>query len=134
MPASPSTYPGVLALDGVDFTLEAGEVHVLFGENGAGKSTLISILAGVHQPTAGTIRIDGDGSRASTRCRDARKAGISAVFQEFSLVPTHDRRARTSSWATSRGAGPLVDRGAMRREAQRLFDRSGLPDRRPTRR
>src|SRR5690606_2321872 len=49
-------YPGVLALDAVDFDLRPGEVHILFGENGAGKSTLISILAGVQRPTAGEVR------------------------------------------------------------------------------
>ena len=53
-------YPGVLALDRVDFDLRPGEVHVLFGENGAGKSTLISILAGVQRPTAGAVRFRGE--------------------------------------------------------------------------
>ena len=52
-------FPGVKALDGVDFKLERGEVHVLFGENGAGKSTLISILSGLYRPTSGSLRIDG---------------------------------------------------------------------------
>jgi ABC-type sugar transport system ATPase subunit len=52
-------FPGVLALDEVDFELCAGEVHVLFGENGAGKSTLIQILAGVHTATTGSIRFRG---------------------------------------------------------------------------
>ena len=80
-------YPGVLALDAVDFDLLAGEVHVLFGENGAGKSTLISLLAGVSQPTAGSISLHGQPVRLRT-VREARGHGISAVFQEFSLVPT----------------------------------------------
>ncbi len=57
-------YPGVLALDRVDFELRAGEVHVLFGENGAGKSTLISILAGAIRPSGGEIRFRGDAGAA----------------------------------------------------------------------
>jgi ABC-type multidrug transport system ATPase subunit len=52
-------FPGVLALDGIDFHLVAGEVHVLFGENGAGKSTLIQIFAGVQRPTEGNISFRG---------------------------------------------------------------------------
>lgn len=80
-------YPGVKALEQVDFTLERGDVHVLFGENGAGKSTLISLLSGAQTPTAGTILFEG--RAVSLRSvRDARALGISGVFQEFSLVPT----------------------------------------------
>ena len=80
-------FPGVLALDQVDFELRAGEVHVLFGENGAGKSTLIQMLAGVHVPTAGSLRFRGEPLDLQG-VHHARTLGISAVFQEFSLVPT----------------------------------------------
>ena len=80
-------YPGVQALDDVDFDLCAGEVHILFGENGAGKSTLISLLAGVCRPSTGVILVNGR-EVALPSVTAARKLGISAVFQEFSLVPT----------------------------------------------
>jgi len=78
-------FPGVDALKDVSFQLRAGEVHVLFGENGAGKSTLISMLAGVHQPTSGSIRFRGQEVELAS-VHHARSLGISAVFQEFSLV------------------------------------------------
>jgi len=80
-------YPGVRALDQVDFDLRQGEVHVLFGENGAGKSTLISLLAGASQPSSGVIEFEGRPVELGS-VREARALGISAVFQEFSLVPT----------------------------------------------
>lgn len=79
-------YPGVRALSGVDFELDPGEVHVLFGENGAGKSTLIALLAGAARPTEGSIEFHGKPVTLKS-VADARQLGISAVFQEFSLVP-----------------------------------------------
>jgi ABC-type uncharacterized transport system ATPase subunit len=73
------------ALDGVDFSLRAGEVHALVGENGAGKSTLMSILYGLHAPDAGQVVLDGRPVRFA-RCADAMRAGIGMVFQHFLLV------------------------------------------------
>ena len=52
-------FPGVVALDGVDLTLNAGEVHMLLGENGAGKSTLMKILSGAYRKDSGEIRVNG---------------------------------------------------------------------------
>lgn len=79
-------YPGVVALRSVDFDLQPGEVHVLFGENGAGKSTLISLLAGVQHPDEGEIEVDGKPTHFNDVAA-ARRHGVSAVFQEFSLAP-----------------------------------------------
>jgi len=75
---------GVKALDGVDFKVRTGEVHALIGENGAGKSTLIKILAGVHQPTAGTI-IFHDKPVQFPSPQISQKAGISAIHQEATM-------------------------------------------------
>ncbi|MHB8688099.1 MAG: sugar ABC transporter ATP-binding protein [Candidatus Dormibacteraceae bacterium] len=81
------TFPGVTALDKVDFTVEAGEVHALLGENGAGKSTLTKVISGDYPPDAGSILIDGS-VVAFISPRDARAAGIRLVSQELTLVPT----------------------------------------------
>ena len=79
-------FPGVLALDGVDFDLRAGEVHVLLGENGAGKSTLMKILSGAYRKDAGEIAIDGRVVSIDSP-RDAQAIGIATIYQELSLVP-----------------------------------------------
>ncbi|MFV0285811.1 MAG: sugar ABC transporter ATP-binding protein [Demequina sp.] len=78
------SFPGVLALDGVDFFLRPGEVHSLMGENGAGKSTLIKALTGVYAIDAGTIEIAGEQRRLDSTA-DAQAAGISTVYQEVNL-------------------------------------------------
>ncbi len=80
-------FPGVVALDGVDFTVRAGEIHALLGENGAGKSTLIKVLTGVYEADAGEIRLAGEPLSASAPA-DAERAGISTVYQEVNLVPS----------------------------------------------
>jgi len=79
-------FPGVLANDHVDFTLEKGEIHALLGENGAGKSTLMNILYGLYQPDEGQITIDGQPTRIETP-HDAISKGIGMVHQHFMLVP-----------------------------------------------
>lgn len=79
-------FPGVRALDGVDFTVRRGEVHALMGENGAGKSTLIKVLTGVYERDAGTMELGGQ--RVSPRSpREAEALGISTVYQEVNLIP-----------------------------------------------
>jgi ribose transport system ATP-binding protein len=79
-------FPGVQALDEVNFDLHAGEVHVLLGENGAGKSTLMKILAGAYQPDSGKIFMNGNEIAFHTP-RQAQLAGIAIIYQEFNLVP-----------------------------------------------
>ncbi|MBA3334528.1 MAG: ATP-binding cassette domain-containing protein, partial [Acidobacteria bacterium] len=80
-------FPGVRALDGVTFDLEAGEFHALVGENGAGKSTLMKVLSGVYPfgTYSGDISVDGE-VRQFANIRAAEKAGVAIIFQELSLV------------------------------------------------
>lgn len=81
-------FPGVKALQNVDFTLRKGEVHALMGENGAGKSTLVKCLTGVYEKDSGEIRIDGKDAPVTIRSpQDAQNLGISTVYQEITLCP-----------------------------------------------
>lgn len=79
-------YGPALALEGVDFDLRPGELHVLFGENGAGKSTLINVITGNVRPDEGRYRLAGEEVTGMSP-QGARQNGIAAVFQEFSLIP-----------------------------------------------
>ncbi len=79
-------FPGVQALQGVDFDLAPGEIHAVVGENGAGKSTLIKVLTGVERPDAGTISLDGT-PLAVRSPQHAQALGISTVYQEINLCP-----------------------------------------------
>ena len=82
------TFPGVKALDNVDFTLRKGEIRALMGENGAGKSTLIKCLTGVNKFETGEIHVDGiDGPIVNKDTLDAQKKGISTVYQEVNECP-----------------------------------------------
>jgi ABC-type sugar transport system ATPase subunit len=79
-------FPGVLALDRVDFSAERGEVHAIVGQNGAGKSTLMKILGGAYSDYEGEILLDG--MPVSIRSpKDALTAGIAVIYQELNLVP-----------------------------------------------
>ncbi len=82
------SFPGVRALQNVDFTLRRGEIHALMGENGAGKSTLIKVLTGVYPKNAGDIFIEGTDHAITIKSpQDAQNKGISTVYQEISLCP-----------------------------------------------
>jgi ribose transport system ATP-binding protein len=117
-------YPGVKALDRVDFSLRSGEVHVLFGENGAGKSTLISIIAGAVPSTEGEVRLRG--RKIDNRSvHFARQHGISAVFQEFSLVPT--LTVEENLFLGSEPVrGGLIDKATIRKRARQILGRLGF--------
>jgi simple sugar transport system ATP-binding protein len=78
------SFPGVLALEDVDFSLRKGEIHALMGENGAGKSTLIKVLTGVEQPDKGTIELDGEIVHVRSP-QHSQELGISTVYQEINL-------------------------------------------------
>ncbi|MDR2900048.1 MAG: sugar ABC transporter ATP-binding protein [Treponema sp.] len=79
-------FPGVIALNDVEFSLKAGQIHALLGENGAGKSTLIKVLTGVEQKDEGTILVSGQSVNPSSPL-EAQALGISTVYQEVNLCP-----------------------------------------------
>lgn len=79
-------FPGVIALNDVQFRLNAGEIHALLGENGAGKSTLIKVLTGVEHMDSGTVTMDGKPISVKSPL-EAQKQGISTVYQEVNLCP-----------------------------------------------
>jgi ribose transport system ATP-binding protein len=118
-------FPGVDALVDVDFDLESGEAHILFGENGAGKSTLISIIAGVYRPSAGKVYLHGREVEFGS-VYEARENGISAVFQEFSLVPqlTVEENMFLGSEITT---GPILDKRELHRRAVKIIEDLGFP-------
>lgn len=86
MQAVTKQFPGVLALDKVDFNLRPGEVHCLVGENGAGKSTLMKILAGAQPMDSGQILLSGESIEIASP-HHAQQLGISMIYQEFNLSP-----------------------------------------------
>ncbi|ARP73791.1 sugar ABC transporter ATP-binding protein [Streptomyces pluripotens] len=118
------TFPGVVALDGVDFDLRRGEVHVLLGENGAGKSTLIKMLSGAYRPDSGRIFAGGQAVRIHG-AQDAERLGIATIYQEFNLVPDLTVAENIFLGRQPRRFG-LIDRKRMEADAARLLDRVGI--------
>lgn len=117
-------FPGVQALDGVEFDLYPGEVHALVGENGAGKSTLIKILSGAYRPDEGMIEIGGR-SYSHLTPRAAQSAGLATIYQERSLVPALSA-AENILLGRLPGVRPWVDWTQVRREAGAILNRLGL--------
>ena len=120
------TYPGVRALDNVDFEVAKGEIHALVGENGAGKSTLMKILAGALPMDSGDILIDGAPVHI-TSPQTAMELGISIIYQEFNLVPYLNAAENIFLGREPKGAIPgFVNFPVMYAEAQKVVDHLGV--------
>lgn len=113
-------YPGVVALDNVDFDVDTGEVHALLGENGAGKSTLIKMISGYEKPDSGRIAIDGNDYHALTP-REALRAGVGTIYQDASLVPGLSVAENIFLGDMPRGR-VLVRRSQLREKAASLLE------------
>ena len=120
-------FPGVRALNDVDFTLRKGTIHALMGENGAGKSTLIKVLTGVYLMDEGEIRIDGIEGPVTIRSpQEAQSYGISTVYQEITLCPN---LTVAENMFIGRGEKKSVDWKAMEKRAGELLESLGIPAR-----
>ena len=117
-------FPGVKSLDGVDFSVRAGEVHSLVGENGAGKSTLMKVLSGNYIPEAGTIFFDG-AERRWKGPADAIAAGIHVIHQELMLFSERTVAENIFLTAPPRNRLGLIDRRAMEEKASAILERLG---------
>jgi ribose transport system ATP-binding protein len=120
-------FPGVVALDCVDFDVYPGEIVALAGENGAGKSTLMNILGGIHQPDSGTIRINNTEVDIHS-VSDAIRNGIGFIHQELNILDNLDVAENVFLGREPVWAGPLklVDRKQMHVQAERYLGRLGL--------
>ena len=120
-------FPGVRALNKVDFTLRKGEIHALMGENGAGKSTLIKVLTGVYEKDAGSIRLEGvDGEANIHSPQDAQNIGIATVYQEITLCPN---LTVAENMYIGRGKEKLVRKKEYEKKAGRILENLGIPAR-----
>ncbi len=118
------TFPGVVALNGVNLQFERGETHIMLGENGAGKSTLIKLLAGIYQPDGGAILLNGAPYSPRTP-HDAQVQGIRIVHQELNLLPHLSIAENLMLESLPRRFG-MVDRTALNRRAAELLAEVGL--------
>ena len=115
-------FPGVKALQDVDFTLRKGEIHALMGENGAGKSTLIKVLTGVEEFETGTIRMEGSYNTIINRSpQEAQENGISTVYQEVNLCPNLSV-AENLYIGREPKKGPMIDWRTMKEDARKLLE------------
>jgi simple sugar transport system ATP-binding protein len=118
-------FPGVRALQNVDFTLGKGEIHALIGENGAGKSTFIKVLTGVYSKDAGQISLAGEVVTIRSP-QEAQHVGISTVYQEITLCPN---LTVAENIYIGRGRRSMVSWRTMERDATDILKRLGIPAR-----
>jgi len=117
------SFPGVKALDSVDFKLRKGEIHALMGENGAGKSTLIKIITGVYEKDAGLITLQGEPIHFKTP-QEAQDKGIGTVYQEIMLC---SNLTVAENMFIGRSHGPVVNWKQMNEKAEQLLASLGIP-------
>jgi ABC-type sugar transport system ATPase subunit len=117
-------FPGVKALDGVDFYLKPGEVHALLGINGAGKSTLIKILSGVYTKDEGEIFMDGKQLEIDSP-QDAMKCGVATVYQDPQMIPSFTGYENIFLGFETDGKGSFarIDRKTLNEKANRILER-----------
>ena len=113
-------FPGVLALDNVDFSCIAAEVHAVVGENGAGKSTLMKILAGVYRPDGGNILLKGKKTVFPTP-KHAQNCGISIIYQEFNLIPELTVAENIFLGREPTKRGRLIDSVTLKQKSRELL-------------
>lgn len=119
------SFPGVRALQNVDFTLCEGEIHALMGENGAGKSTLIKVLTGVYEKDEGEIYMKGIEKPVSIKSpHDAQNLGISTVYQEITLCPN---LTVAENMFIGRGSSPITNWKKINADADRILETLGIP-------
>jgi ABC-type sugar transport system ATPase subunit len=119
------SYPGVRALDNVNFKAEGGKVLALMGENGAGKSTLLKILNGDQPASEGEILVDGQ-TTVFHSPHDAQVAGISVIYQERQLMPSMSVMENLYAGALPVNKYHLVDRKLLYKEALKIIQEFGL--------
>ena len=115
----------IVANDGVDFDLRAGEVHALLGENGAGKSTLMNVLYGLYHPDEGEIRVAGKPLTLGSP-REAIRHGIGMVHQHFMLIPVMTVAENIVLAAEPTHAGVMLDLGEANERVREISARFGL--------
>ena len=123
------TFPGVRALQNVDFTLRKGEIHALMGENGAGKSTLIKVLTGVFPKDSGQINIAGINNNKEITIKspqEAQNLGISTVYQEITLCPN---LTVAENMFIGRGKYKFVNWRSIEKRATEILDKLKIPAR-----
>src|SRR4051794_36190672 len=119
-------FGATVALDGVDFEVERGEVHALVGENGSGKSTLMRVLAGAIRPDEGQMALDGRPFNPRNPS-DGRSAGIAMIYQELALCPHLSVRENILLGVESNHGG-IIDAAESRSRARDALEKLGYPD------